>query len=690
MAASLAVAQPAHRPHKVFKAEPVVENIGPYRISQQLGEGAFGVVFQAYQPFLDRQVAVKTLQNLFMDDSKHEQQFMSEARTIARLRHPNIVTVYEFGTVPAEGKPLTYMVMEHLPGETLQRRMAEKKLSLVEIVTIAEQLADGLDYAHTHNVVHRDLKPANILFTDSGQPVIVDFGLARLVELGAGAESSQAGVLESTLSGTAAYMAPEQAAGEPVGPAADQYALATMVYQMLSGCLPFEGPNFTDLITQRVQQASIPLRKVAPHYSEEAETALNRALARDPAQRYPTTKAFVSELGDALLPDYQRGQVVRVVDPAQAAALKAARQTLRGFLWGIVALTVVTTALVWSLFIRGYVAGTPAFLSDGVAVPPERNAAGLRPVIGLWSGGPADKAGVQIGDLLTEDLEADQRDEDGKFTINGMERSIFGANWQPQLGDVIQRTVFRNGQPVEIAYALERSGERLTLWGLLLLPVVLSFGCALWVLRRWGDEPNAQLFALLLLAQSFTITALGVSAVLPGLPHVTYYVLFPALLHFTLIFPTPIRYLQRHPRHVWLLYLPLPLALFQFLTGWQFRIGNFDANYFVYAIYIGALITADIFKGLLRDTRRYPSSWWLMFAKWVMASTGGLAVFLALQRTSSQRMLPNAQDMVLLLYISLAVGTSIFVLFYVIGFHRLQRSIGPSLVTQDSRFGSRK
>src|SRR5207245_6992963 len=101
-----------------------------------------------------------------------------------------------------------------------------------------------------------------------------------------------------------------QAAGEAVGPAADQYSLATIVYQMLTGCLPFPGPNFTDLLTQRLDQQPIPLRTVAPHYSEAAETVLNRALMRDPAQRYPTAKAFVLDLADALLPDYQRGQVV--------------------------------------------------------------------------------------------------------------------------------------------------------------------------------------------------------------------------------------------------------------------------------------------------------------------------------------------------------------------------------------------
>jgi eukaryotic-like serine/threonine-protein kinase len=673
------------------KQSTTVENIGPYRISQQLGEGAFGVVYQAYQPFLDRQVAIKTLHNVFADTTKqHEQQFMAEARTIARLRHPNIVTVFEFGTVPVDGKMLAYMVMEYLPGETLQQRMAAKKLTLVEIISTAEQLADGLDYAHSHHVIHRDLKPANILFTESGQPVIVDFGLARLLALGRDEQGKQAGVLESTLSGTAAYMAPEQAAGEVVGAAADQYALATIIYQLLTDRLPFEGPNFTDLLTQRVEQSPIPLRTVAPHYPAQAEAVFQRALSREPAHRYPDVKTFVAELIHAVMPDYQHGQVVRVVDPAQAAALKAARQTLRGFIWGIVGLVVVTTALLWSLFIRGYADGTSTFISDGVSVPKERNADGLRPVIGLWPGSPAEKAGVRLGDLLTDDLSADQRDSSGKFTINGLQRSILGANWQPQLGDVIQRIVVRDGQSMEVTYQLERSQQQLVSWTLLVVPAVFCFLSALWVLRRWGDEPDGQLFTLLLLIQSFTLTAMGAVVVFSALGNVAYYVLFPAWIHFTLRFPTVPRFLQRHPRLVWWLYAPLPLALYQFFTGQTLYIGSIDINFIVYAVYISLLMVVDISKGLLHDARRYPNYWWVLAGKLVMSLTGSFAVFLALQGSTSNRLLPNSQHNLLLLLISLAVGTTIFTLFEVIGFHRVQLKLGPSLITHDSRFGSRK
>ncbi|HLY25689.1 MAG TPA: serine/threonine-protein kinase, partial [Aggregatilineales bacterium] len=208
--------------------------IGSYRTTREIGEGAFGLVYQAYQPFLDRQVAVKTLHTDLSAEPRIEQQFMHEARTIARLRHPNIVSVYEFGTAEIRSKASTYMVMEYLPGETLQSALKRGPIPVADVVNIVEQLGKALDYAHERDVIHRDLKPANIMFTEQKQPVIVDFGLAKLMALsgfsqGNGGKSA----LESSMSGTPAYMSPEQVANESVGPASDQYSLATIAYEML-------------------------------------------------------------------------------------------------------------------------------------------------------------------------------------------------------------------------------------------------------------------------------------------------------------------------------------------------------------------------------------------------------------------------------------------------------------------------
>src|SRR5882724_4834113 len=197
--------------------------IGSYQVTRLLGEGAFGEVFQAYQAFLDRQVAIKLLHADLLSQESVQQHFMNEARTIARLRHPNIVSVYEFGIMPSDGRQLTYMVMEYLPGETLNTRLARARLAMPEVVRIAEQLAQGLDYAHAHNVIHRDLKPANILFSEQNEPVIVDFGLAKLMELSRAAEASsslaaQTPSDQTTSTGTPAYMSPEQVQGIATSP----------------------------------------------------------------------------------------------------------------------------------------------------------------------------------------------------------------------------------------------------------------------------------------------------------------------------------------------------------------------------------------------------------------------------------------------------------------------------------------
>ncbi len=139
--------------------------VGSYRMIKPLGGGSFGLVYLAYQPFLDRQVAIKTLHAGLSRNPDLEHQFMREARTIAKLRHPNIVTVYEFGTTPYLDSALTYMVMEYLPGETLRAKLKRERMPVTQVIEITRQIAGALDYANAHNVVHRDLKPANIIFS---------------------------------------------------------------------------------------------------------------------------------------------------------------------------------------------------------------------------------------------------------------------------------------------------------------------------------------------------------------------------------------------------------------------------------------------------------------------------------------------------------------------------------------------
>jgi len=209
--------------------------IGTYQITGPLGEGGFGKVFAAYQPFLDRQVAIKTVRPELLDlleqpAAVSERLFINEGRAIARLRHPNIVVVYEFGVAQDSltNQRIAYMVMEYLPGPSLGDRLVRETIPVDKAIDWIEQIADGLTYAHAQNVVHRDLKPSNVLFSAAGQPVIVDFGLSWLMEekkpelpSSDGEKAREkppqrhpgASTLNTNTIGTPKYMAPEQVNG---------------------------------------------------------------------------------------------------------------------------------------------------------------------------------------------------------------------------------------------------------------------------------------------------------------------------------------------------------------------------------------------------------------------------------------------------------------------------------------------
>src|SRR5205823_1409333 len=202
--------------------------LGPYRVIERIGRGGMASVHRAYHPGLDRYVAIKVLPDFFADDPGYRERFQQEARSVARLKHPNILEVFDFGY--EEG--LAYLVLELVEGGTLQDRVGSP-MELHEVVLILEQLAGALDHAHAHGILHRDLKPSNILLHKDGTPVLADFGLARM------AGSLRRLTSSGTVMGTPEYMSPEQAADEPIGPASDLYSFAIVAYEMLTGRVPF-------------------------------------------------------------------------------------------------------------------------------------------------------------------------------------------------------------------------------------------------------------------------------------------------------------------------------------------------------------------------------------------------------------------------------------------------------------------
>ena len=257
---------------------------GRYVLEERLGSGGMGSVYLARDRELERPVAVKLLAEGLADDHEFRQRFVREARLAARLSHPNIVTVFDTGA--EDGRP--YIVMEYVDGETLADALRRRRFSVEEAVDLALQACAGLEHAHAAGLVHRDVKPGNLLLRDDGTLKVSDFGIARA------AESSRLTEVGTVL-GTAAYLAPEQARGEPVTPAADVYSLGAVLFELLTGEPPHRAASLEDL-ARRQAQAPPPLRDRLPDAPPALESALERALATAPDERQASAGELARDL----------------------------------------------------------------------------------------------------------------------------------------------------------------------------------------------------------------------------------------------------------------------------------------------------------------------------------------------------------------------------------------------------------
>jgi serine/threonine-protein kinase len=242
-------------------------------------------VFRAHDPHLDRTVAIKVLRSFRAEDPTFVERFKQEARAVGRLNHPNIVQVHDFG----DDKGFSYIVMEYVTGGTLHDHMAPRR-RLSEVLQLIAPLADAVQYAHEQGVVHRDIKPLNVLIDANGRPKLTDFGLARILEGGAGLTRANA------VFGTLEYMSPEQALGQPVDARSDLYALGVIIYQMLLGQTPFRGDTPTETLMAQIHEPVPPPSSVDPEIDPRLEANLIRALAKDPADRHGSATELIEAL----------------------------------------------------------------------------------------------------------------------------------------------------------------------------------------------------------------------------------------------------------------------------------------------------------------------------------------------------------------------------------------------------------
>jgi WD40 repeat protein len=303
------------------------KQLGQYRIISPLGAGGMAAVFKAYQPSMDRHVAVKVLPRTYANEPGFLARFQQEARVIASLEHPHIVPVHDFG----EAEGYTYLVMRYVEGGTLADELHRAPLAIERVQRIVSQLASALDYAHARGIIHRDVKPSNVLIDQQGNCQLTDFGLAKIVE-----NTAQLTVSGAFL-GTPKYASPEQGKAEPLSGRSDIYSLGVILYEMATGRVPFEAETPLALLFKHVHDP-LPLpRNVNPAIPEQLEKIILKALAKDPLDRFATTDEVATALS-------QIQADLRAASTLDHAAVDALTQP-RSFPWKWVGIGVFAVVL---------------------------------------------------------------------------------------------------------------------------------------------------------------------------------------------------------------------------------------------------------------------------------------------------------------------------------------------------------
>jgi serine/threonine-protein kinase len=285
-----------------------------YELEELVGTGGMSSVYRALDTLLERKVALKILHSHYGDDEEYVERFRREARSVAQLSHPNIVTVIDRG----EDDGRQYIVFEYIDGESLKQLVDRSgPLPARRVIELGLQIADALAFAHQHGLVHRDVKPQNVLINGDGEAKVTDFGIARSLDVEHGVTQT------GTVLGTSNYLSPEQARGQTVTPATDVYSLGVVLYELLTGEVPFPGENFVAVAMKHINEPPPSLLERRPDVPVRLIYAVERALAKDPADRFPSMDAFAAELRACLVEAGEPDAARTFIQPA--AVLKESR-----------------------------------------------------------------------------------------------------------------------------------------------------------------------------------------------------------------------------------------------------------------------------------------------------------------------------------------------------------------------------
>jgi serine/threonine-protein kinase len=317
-----------------------------YEVEELVGHGGMSSVYKAHDTLLERNVALKILHEQYNADEDFVERFKREARAVAQLQHPNIVTVIDRG----EEDDKQFIVFEYIDGENLKERVVRKgRLGVREALEIAVEVARGLAFAHSQGLVHRDVKPQNVLLNGDGRAKVTDFGIARSLDVDG---MTQTG----TVLGTSNYIAPEQASGQRVDTQSDVYALGVVLYEMLAGEVPFPGESFVAVAMKHVHEPPPNLLDARRDVPIRVAAAVDRALEKDPEQRFGSMDVFASEL-EACLAELDSPEVdgdPTIVIPARQRHAAQRKQVSRWPIFiGLLALLAVAAIVVGLLIIAG-------------------------------------------------------------------------------------------------------------------------------------------------------------------------------------------------------------------------------------------------------------------------------------------------------------------------------------------------
>ena len=376
-------------------AIPQGTRIGPYEISAQIGAGGMGEVYRAHDTKLGRDVAIKVLPAIFVNDPERLSRFQREARMLAALNHPNIATI--FGLEQSNG--ISCLVMELVPGETLAERAKAGPMPVDEAVKIAIQIAEALEAAHEKNIVHRDLKPANVKVTPEGKVKVLDYGLAKAfendpadIDINNSPTLSRAATLQGMIQGTAAYMSPEQARGKPVDKRTDIWAFGAVLYEMLTGRQLFRGETVSDILVEVIGKE--PDLSALPAFPR---SIVERCLQKDPRKRWQA-------IGDVRIAIEDGPPKLETIAPARITARK--QSVLPWAIAGVLALalaaggglffkrTATADAHYTMVTFREGVLGSARFSHDGQTIV----------YSGAWEGQPHQVYTYRVGRPESKDL----------------------------------------------------------------------------------------------------------------------------------------------------------------------------------------------------------------------------------------------------------------------------------------------